>query len=148
MRIILLEDVKNLGKKGELREASDGFARNFLFPKNLAIPATDEAIKMLAKEEEAGRARRKAAEQRYRDITEILAKTPITIKTKMGERGKAFGAVSASKIRAALADKKIDIRKEWLELAEPIKTTGEHTLRITFPGGIEAMLRLNVLPEK
>ncbi|MFY9461632.1 MAG: 50S ribosomal protein L9 [Candidatus Sungiibacteriota bacterium] len=149
MRVILLQDIKSLGKKGEVKEASAGYARNFLFPKGLAKPATQGALLELEKTKETAVKRSEEETGRLRSLAAHLAKTTLVIKTKIGERGKAFGALTAAKIRDALAhQEKINIEKDWIDLEEPIKQTGEHRVKIKFPHGIEETLRIVIEPEK
>ena len=149
MRVILLQDIKSIGKKGEVKEASAGYARNFLFPKGLAKPATQGALLELEKTKETAVKRSEEETGRLRSLAAHLAKTTLVIKTKIGERGKAFGALTAAKIRDALAhQEKINIEKDWIDLEEPIKQTGEHRVKIKFPHGIEETLRIVIEPEK
>ncbi len=133
MRVILLQDIIHLGKRREVKEVSDGYARNFLFPRNLAKPATEQALKettaLKAREE-----REKSAEyQKYKALVEKLKSLTLTFKVKLGLRGRAFGSVTAVKVRDALKKQGIEIEKEWVLLDKPIKTTGEHLVRVKLP---------------
>ncbi len=149
MRVILLTDIKDLGKKGEIKEASPGYARNFLFPKGLAKPATAEAERELGKAKEAAVKKSEEETGRYQALARHISKITLVVKTKTGTKGKAFGSLTASKIRDALThQEKINIEKEWIALAEPIKQTGEHRVMIKFPHGIEETLRIVIEPEK
>lgn len=147
MKIILLQEVKNLGKRGEIKEARGGYARNFLFPRGLAAPATEKAI--------ADFSHRKATEEKqnqeninkYQRLADLLSKTPITIKVKVGEKGKPFGSVSTTKMRDAFSKNGIEIKKEWIAPSEPIKTTGEHKIEIKFPYEVKGEARILVEPE-
>lgn len=147
MKVILLQDIPRFGKKGEVKKTNDGYARNFLFPKELAKPATETALKALMVERAQKAKERYEVTERYRAIAIKLGKTLITIKTKIGERGKAFGAITAAKIRDALKKENINIEKEWVALEEPIKTTGEHKIKIKFPQGIEGWLSVVIEAE-
>lgn len=149
MKVILLQEVKNLGKKGEVKEVSHGYARNFLFTKRLAKPATEEAERELEKAKETAMQKNEEETGRFRDLARHLSKITLVIKTKTGAKGKAFGSLTASKIRDALThQEKINIEKEWIDLAEPIKQTGEHRVKIKFPHGIEEALHIVMEPEK
>ena len=148
MKIILLQDIKGLGEKGEAKEASPGYARNFLFPKGLAKPATQEAILELEKTKETAMKRSAEETGRFRSLAAHLAKTTLVIKTRIGEKGKAFGAVTAAKIRDALSQQNFNIEKEWIDLEESIKQTGEHLIKIKFPHGVEGTLRVVIEPEE
>ena len=149
MKVILLQDIKSLGRKGETKEASYGYARNFLFPKGFAKPATGEALRELEKTKEAAAKRIEEETGRLRSLAAHLSKTTLVIKTKTGEKGRAFGALTAAKIRDALMhQEKINIEKKWIDLEESIKQTGEHLIKIKFPHGIEGTLRVVIEPEE
>lgn len=147
MKVILLQDVEKLGRKNEVKEVADGFARNFLFVKNLAEPATAEALKQWEQNKEA--AAKKAEEELV--ATEQVASTldgqEIEIKAKADESGKLFGAISAVKIAKALKDSGFDVAKNNIKIAEPIKEVGEHEILVELPHGLEAKVRLIVNEE-
>ena len=131
MKVILLQDVRALGKAGEIVKVNDGYARNMLFPKNLAKEATAGNIKAL-ENKKAAEAEKKA-EQKAEDtkIKEALADEVITLKSKGGEGGRLFGAVTNVDIAAAIkAQKGFDIDKKKISIPSPIKTAGEHTAEI------------------
>ena len=147
MKIILLKDVPHLGQKSDIRDVREGYARNFLLPQKMAAPATDSVLRDVAqkkalKEKEAVRERENfvAAAKKMDGLT-------LPFKMKMGERGKAFGSVSAAKITEALKKQGIAVEKEWIVLDEAIKTTGEHTIAVHFPRDIAAKIKIVVEPE-
>ena len=147
MKVILLQDVAALGRKNDTKDVSDGYARNFLLPRRLAVAATPAAIAALT-----GEKVRKEQEQlkhtaTYQAVAEKLKNMTLLIKTKMGEKGKAFGSITAAKIRDALKRQGIDMEKEWIALVEPIKTMGEHTVEIKFPHDIVGKMKVTVEAE-
>lgn len=147
MKVILLQDVPALGRKNDIKDVSDGYGRNFLLPHKLAMSATPNAVAALASQKtraEQGIATERAEHQA---IAEKLAGMTLLLKTKIGEKGKAFGSVTAAKIRDALKQQGIAVEKEWIALAEPIKTMGEHTVEIKFPHGIVGKTKIIVEAE-
>lgn len=145
MKVILLSDVKALGKKGELKEVSAGYARNFLFPKKLAVEATPGNIKKL--EEERARQKEQAArdEAAARQLAAQLDGLTLTFKTKAGEGGKLFGSITGKCIVDRLQEEtKIELDKKQLNLPEPIKTMGEHEVAVNLYRGVKATLKIQV----
>ena len=125
MKVILLENVKGQGKKGDMVNVSDGYARNFLLPKKLAMEATADAINAKKISDDAAKRRHDLEKQNALDLSKKLAEMPIKIKAKAGNGGRLFGSVTTKEISEALkAQYKIDIPKAKLTLDEPIKTFG------------------------
>ena len=148
MKVILLQDIKNVGKKDEIINANDGYARNFLFPKNLALEATkDNLLKLQAKKD--SQAHKKSLEvEEYKKQAEIINKLTLEIKVKAGENGKIFGGVTPKEISEELSKKNnISIDKKKIALKETIKNVGRYTADIKFGDGINAKLSLNIIPE-
>ena len=133
MKVILLQDTPNVGRKNEVKDVSDGYARNFLFPRNLAKPATEAALKMLAAEKVREEREKSEEYQKYKTLVDKLKSLTLTFKVKLGIKGRAFGSVTAVKIRDALKRQGIEIEKEWVLLGGPIKTTGEKLIKIKLP---------------
>jgi large subunit ribosomal protein L9 len=147
MKVILLQDIKNIGKKGETKNVSDGYARNFLFARNLAKPATEEALKEL-ETLKANEMRAKSEEyNRYKTLAEKLQTLALSFKVKVGEKGRAFGSVTQLKIQQALKKEGVAVEKEWILLDEPIKTTGEKAVKIKFPNNLTAEVKIIIEPE-
>lgn len=147
MKIILLQDISAVGRKNEVKEVRDGYARNFLLPRRFALPASDLALKDLETHKARQEKQKSDEDTRYRATAEALKKTSLRFKVKLGEKGKAFGSVSASKIRDALQKEGIAADKDWIVLDEPIKTTGEHAIEIKFPHGIVGNMKVIVEAE-
>lgn len=144
MKIILSQDVQNVGRKNEIKEVRDGYARNFLIPQRIAVPATDSALKALAAQK-VRREREKSDEYlRYEASVEKLKLTTLRFKMKLGEKGKAFGSITAVKIRDALKKEGIETEKDWILLDEPIKTTGESVVALKFPQDLRAEVKISV----
>ncbi len=144
MKVILLEDVKNVGKKDQTINASDGYAKNYLIPKKLAVEATDANIKKLdrKKADEAAKAAEEL-EKAKKLCAEIEAKT-IDIKVKVGGNGKLFGAVTNKEISAALKEQfDLDIDKKKITV-EPIKNVGSSEAVIKLHPQVSAKLKISV----
>lgn len=144
MKVIFLEDVKGKGKKGELKEVSDGYARNFLLPKKLAKEATTDNLntfKMQEKAKAAQIAREKAeAQENAKKLESIVVKIP----AKAGANGKLFGAVTSKEISEALKQLGMNIEKNKIVLAEPIKTYGAFDVKCKFGYEITGMIHVLV----
>lgn len=148
MRVILQQDTPNVGKKYDVKEVRDGFARNFLIPQKLALPATDGALKALAAQKVRAEREKSEEYQRYQTMAEKLKALVLSFKMKLGESGTAFGSVTAIKIRDALKKEGIEVEKDWISLEEPIKTTGEHTIKVKLPQDMKGEVKVIVETEK
>lgn len=147
MKIILLRDVEKLGKKFEVKEVADGFARNFLIPKGLAKPATESALKTLEAEKAAAEATAVEDLKKTEEMVASLDGQEIEISVKAGEDGKLYGSLTPLKITKILKDKGMEIKKNQIKLSQPIKEIGEHEITIEFPHGLEAKVKLIVSEE-
>lgn len=147
MEVILREDVKSLGKAGELVRVRPGYARNFLLPQGLAYEASEGNKKRIAGEQKARAA--KVAEQRAGAEAEAakLAAVTVTIPAKAGEEGKLFGSVTAQDIADALAAQGQPVDKRRIELEHPIKLLGWHTVPVRLHSDVTAEVRVQVVPE-
>lgn len=146
MKVILQQEVKKLGKKGDIIEVSEGYARNYLLAQKLAIPATasnvNNAIQQKASEERK--------QQRAIDEANLLAaqmsKVEVTIGVKMGEGGKLFGSVAGKDIADALLDQhKIELDKRKIDLKDPIKTLGTYPVSIKLHPEISARIQVHII---
>ena len=145
MKVILLEDVRSLGKKGEIVTVNDGYARNFILPKKLGVEATSKNLNDLKLQK--ANAEKVAAEQlaAAKELAEKIEKLTVTLKMKAGEGGKAFGSVSSKEIAAAAAEQlNLDIDKKKLVLPEPIKTFGNHEVPVKLHKDVTAKLTVKV----
>ncbi len=147
MEIILRDDVPKLGRRGEVVSVKDGYARNFLFPRKLALPATPGNRKQI-EQEKAAHARREAKEVSDADaLAGMLAGVTLTIAAKAGESDQLFGSVTAMDIAEALAVKGYNIDKRKVELEEPIKTIGEYQVPLRLHRDVIATVKVNVTRE-
>ena len=145
MKVLLIKDVKSLGKSGEVKEVKDGYGKNFLIAKGFAKHATPEIIeehkKMMAEKE----AQEKAELQRLQELAKKLDKLEIIVKKKVGENGHLFGAVTKEEIAEALkAEHGIEIDKKHITDKKTIKSVGEHTVDLKLGHGIHATLHVDV----
>lgn len=148
MKVLLLKDVRDVGRKNEVKEVNDGFARNFLFAKKLAILATESKMHVI-EAEKAGKEKKQETEQKkYQDIADHLKSIEVTIAIKVGEKGKAFGSVGVHQIKKALDQQKIEIDENWIVLKEPIKTTGSKQVPLKFPHDISGFITIVIKPEE
>ena len=148
MRIILLQDVENLGKKYEVKEVADGYARNFLIPKGLAKIATKENLKWLENQKEI---EVKKAEEELKKVQEIATNIDgqeIIISVKVGEEGQLFESITSQKIYEKLKELGFEIKKSQIDLPEPIKELGEYPVKIKFEHNLEAEIKIIVVEEK
>lgn len=148
MKVILLQDIKNVGKKDEIINANDGYARNYLFPKNLAVEANkDNLLKLQAKKD--SKAHKKSLEiEEFKKQAEIINKLTLELKVKAGENGKIFGGVTSKEIAEELKKQnQIEIDKKKIILKETIKNIGRFSVEIKFGEGINAKLTINVISE-
>lgn len=144
MKVVLLADVKGHGKKGELCNVSDGYARNFLFPKNLAIEANNAAMSELKSREEAKAHHKKEEIAAANDIASKLEGKTVVIKAKAGANGKLFGSVTSKEISNEIKKTLgIEIDKKKMSVAD-IKNFGEYTAEIKLYTGISAKLTVKV----
>jgi len=149
MKVILLQDVEKLGKKGDVKEVADGYARNFLLPKKLAKIATKKALAILEKEKELIA---KKAEEELKKIQEMVSKIDgeeieIPVKVKPGKK-ELYAKVSTQKIAQELLKKGIKVKKEQIRLDAPIKELGEYKAVVTFEHGLEAEINILITEEK
>jgi len=148
MKVILLQDIKNVGKKDEIINANDGYARNFLFPKKMALEATkDNLLKLQAKQDSKVHKKNLEIEE-YKKQAEIINKLTLELKVKAGENGKIFGGVTPKEISEELNKQyKLQIDKKKIVLKETIKNLGRFVADIKFGDGVNAKLAINVKPE-
>ena len=145
MKVILLQDIKGTGKKDQIVETSDGYARNYLLPRKLAKEATAEALNSLERAKGADRHREEVRRQQAETQARELKGKVIQLEVRGGENGKLFGSVTTDQIAAALkAQHGLDIDKRKLELEEPIKTAGQFFVNVKLVAGIGTRMIVNV----
>ncbi len=148
MKIILLDKVDKLGNKGDIVEVADGYARNYLIPKKLAVAATPSNLKAWEAEQRLLKSKEEKAKAKAEKIARRINKTTVTIKVKVGEEGKLFGAVSSIDILNALRDKGIEVEKGMIRLEEALRQTGTFKVPIKLHPEVEASLKVVVAPEE
>ena len=146
MKVILLEDVKKLGKKGDLVDVSDGYARNFLFPRNLAKEATEGSLKQLKQVKDAIAKKKQKELEQAKELAKVLSNTTVTLKVKAGEQGKLFGSVTSKDISEALKKQyNIEVDRRKIELQEPIKSLGSYKVDIKLAPEVDAKLSVKIV---
>ncbi len=147
MKVVLLQDIANFGKKGDIKDVSDGYARNFLIPKKLAQTATPQTLSRLREDKAHEEKKLEEEKKRALALKETLGALTLTFKIKVGEKGKPFGGVTPLKIIKELEKRGINLLKEQLP-PESIKTTGEHVIKVKLPRNTAADLKILIKPEK
>jgi len=148
MKVILKADIKGVGKKDEIINANDGYARNFLFPKNLAVEANNENLAKLKAKKEGQEYHRAQDLEFAKKLAEKIGKITLQIKVKAGENGKIFGGVTSKEISEALKKEyDIEIDKKKIDLKETIKTLGRFSVDIKLFEGVIAKLAVSIEAE-
>jgi large subunit ribosomal protein L9 len=143
MKILLIKDVKGLGRAGEIKNAKDGYARNYLIPKGFAKVATPEVIKEWEEEQKRKEEELKKELAKLNELKEKIEANPIVIKHKLGANGQLYGAITNKEVAEALKEKGIDIDKKQIDMKQ-IKTVGEYEVDVKLGHGIHAKLKLIV----
>ena len=147
MKVVFIEDVPNVAKESEIKDVSDGYGRNFLLPRKLALPATPANIKAM-EEKKRREARREAkTEAEIAELGRQLADREVTIKAKVGADGHLHGAVTANDIAAALEAQGITVDKRKIELAEPIHEVGPFDIPIRLSKDVVPVVKVKIVAE-
>lgn len=146
MKVILLQDIKGVGKKDQIINANDGYARNYLFPKKLALEATTGNLGNLKAKQESNQYRKDMQKEEAIKLADKLKNITLTIKVKAGENGKIFGGVTAKEIAENLKTQyNIEVDKKKINLTETIKVIGTRTVDIKLYEGVIGQLKVNVI---
>jgi len=148
MEIILREDVEHLGSRGEVVKVAPGYARNFLLPKRLAVPATDSNKKIVEQERQAHLRREAKAIGEAQDLSKMLGNVAVTIARRAGENDQLFGSVTAADISDALSAQNYNIERRKVHLDEPIRTLGEHKVTVRLHREVNTEITVNVTKEE
>ncbi|OGZ24671.1 MAG: 50S ribosomal protein L9 [Candidatus Nealsonbacteria bacterium RIFCSPLOWO2_01_FULL_43_32] len=148
MKVILLQDVEKIGKQYEVKEVAQGHAMNFLIPKGLVKPATEESLKWLAVQKEILRVKAEEDLKKAQALATSLDGQEIVITIKAGEEKQLFEAVSAQKIAEKLKENGFEVKKTQVILENPIKELGEFPVKIRFSHNLEAEIKVIVIEEK
>lgn len=148
MKVILTQDVNKVGRKGDLVEVSDGYARNFLFKKNLALEGTPVKVREWEDQQRAKKAREAKAEQHAVEAKKKIGGKKVSVKMSSGEEGKLFGSVTSQQVASAVeAQLSVVVDKKDIKLDETIKQLGTYPFRIRLYAGVEAEMTLSVEAE-
>ncbi len=148
MRVILLKDIENLGKKNEIKEVKDGYARNFLIPKGLAKIATKKAMEQLESEKELEAQKAEEGLKEFQSLIENIEGREFIVSVKVGDEGQLFESITTQKIQEILKQAGYNIKKTQIELNQPIKELGEFPIKIKFDHNLEAQISILVEEEK
>jgi large subunit ribosomal protein L9 len=147
MKVILRDDVKSLGQMGEVVNVADGYARNFLFPKKLAVEANTKNLKEFEHNKKVINERASKVKATVKSLADKLSAVSLTIKAKTGEDDRLFGSVTNMNIADALAAEGFDIDKKKIVLDEPIKRLGEYSVSIKLHSELSAEVKVHVVQE-
>ncbi|NEU61119.1 50S ribosomal protein L9 [Paenibacillus sp. ALJ109b] len=147
MKVIFIKDMKGQGKKGQVKEVSEGYAQNFLLPRGIARPATDGNMKTLDNQKAAEDRRKQEEKAEAETLAKKLEAEVTELKAKSGEGGRLFGAITSKQIAEALAAKGLKVDKRKIELDEPIRTLGVTQVTVKVHPEVKATLKVQVTEE-
>jgi large subunit ribosomal protein L9 len=147
VKLILREDVDNLGKGGDLVEVKPGYGRNFLLPRGLAVLANPKNVRDLEHQKRVAEAKAAKLKGAAEAVAKRLSETPLTLKRKVGEQDKLYGSVTTLDIVEALAQRGVTLDRRLLELSEPIKTVGDFEVPVKLHRDVPAKLKVKVEAE-
>ncbi len=147
MKVILREDVEKLGKAGDIVKVADGYGRNFLIPKQLAVPADVRNVRALEHDKRVIEARAKKARKAAESLAEKVAAVSLTLPARAGEEGKLFGAITSRDIAEALGKAGVAVDRKLVQLAEPIKQLGDYKVKVRLGAEIVPEISVSVVPE-
>ncbi len=147
MKVILKDDVKGLGNMGQIVDVSDGYARNFLIPKGIALEANVKNVKALEHQKRIIQEKAKKIMNQAKDLSTKMANLNVVIKAKAGEEEKLFGSVTSMDIAEAFKNQGIDIDKKKIILEEPIKRLGTYSVNIKLHPEVTTTVNVQVVPE-
>lgn len=148
MKVILKQNVPSLGKAGDLVKVNDGYARNLLIPKGLAIEADDKNIKAFEFEKKNILQKKQKEKAGAQDLAARLGQVTLTLSRKVGDQHKIFGSVTSKDIEVALQEKGFDIDRKMIVHDEQIKSLGEFKVKIKLVTGVDTEIKLNVVGEE
>ena len=149
MKVVLLKDVKNMGKRDDILNVSDGYARNFLFPQKLAAEATPGALKEIQRKRAAQDAREAELLAEAKNKAAALKDKVITLEVKCGEKGRLYGSVTSAEVAEALEKQHgVQVDKRKIDIGDPIRETGMRTISVWLYSGVTTPMKLDVVPIK
>jgi large subunit ribosomal protein L9 len=148
MKVILLQDIENFGKKYEVKEVKDGYARNFLIPKGLVKIATEEAVRWAEVQKEIGAKKSEEELKKTQTSASGIDGTEVVISVKIGEKEQLFEKITAQKISEKLKEMGFEVKKTQIALTEPLQALGEFPVKVKFDHNLEAEITVIVVEEK
>jgi len=148
MKVVLLKDIEKIGKKFDVKNVKDGYAKNFLLPKGLAKPATEEALKWVEIQKEITKKKAEEDLQKIQDTASKLDGVEVIISVKIGEKDQLFEKIGAQKISEKLKEMGFEITKNQIEPIDPIVEVGEFPIKVRFDHNLEAEIRVIITEEK
>jgi large subunit ribosomal protein L9 len=148
MRVILLQDVENLGKKYEVKEVKDGYARNFLIPKGLAKLATKEALLWIETQKETEAKKAEEELKKAQELASSIDGQEVIIPVKIGEEDQLFESITSQKISEKLKELGFEVKKTQIDLEEPLKELGEFPVKIKFEHNLETEIKVIITKEE
>ncbi len=146
IEVILKEHVEHLGRRGEIVKVADGYARNFLFPRKLALAVTEENKKQIERERKIVEARESQEKAQAEALAARLAAVDITIARRVGETDQLYGSVTSADIAEALSGRGLPVDRRRIQLPEPLKTLGDHTVPVKLHREVTAQIKVKVVP--
>lgn len=147
MRVVLKKDVPSLGRPGDVKDVADGYAKNFLLPRGLAIEASAGELRRVAQERATAKAKRDRAHADAEALAKRIAGTALVFRLKVGPQGKAFGSVTERDIAEALRRERIDVPREKVHLDEPLRSLGPHQVEVRLLADVRAKLAVAIEAE-
>jgi large subunit ribosomal protein L9 len=148
MEVILREDIEKVGSRGEIVKVAPGYARNFLLPRRLAVPASEANKKIVEQERQAHLRREAKVQADAQELSKMMAAVEITVSQKAGENNQLFGSVTAADIAAALEKQGFGIDRKKVQLEEPIKTLGDFRVTLRLHREVSVEIPVHVLKEE
>jgi len=148
MKVVLLKDIEKFGKKYEVKEVKEGFARNFLFPKSLAKTATKQNLKEAEARKELEDKKSEEELSKAQKEAESIEGLEVSITVKVGDSNQLFESIGPQKISEKLKEMNFNVKKEQITVSEPIKELGEFKVKINFKHNLEAEIKLIIIPEE
>ena len=147
MKVILLQDIEKIGKKYDVKEVKDGYARNFLFPKKLVKLATEEAVKWVDMQKEIESKKAEEALQKFEEVASDIDGREVIVSMKVGDEGQLYESVSPQLILEKLKEMGFEVKKNQITIETPIKEVGEFPVKVKFDHNLEAEIKVIVTEE-
>ena len=145
MKVILLQDVKDIGKKDDIVNVSDGYARNFLFPRKWAMEATENAVKVVERKREAERRKEAEARAAAEEVAAKLKNKVVVLKVKCGDKGRLYGSATAQEVADAIkSEYGVDVDKRKVEIKEAVRQLGDYEVKVRLYPGVSSKMILRV----